>query len=73
LTQSQIEHRNTFKELDVEGIGKVKLFNMTAKFSKTPGLVETPPPVLSQHTEEILESIGLSQNDIINLKNEGVI
>jgi len=73
LTQSQIEHRNTFKELEVEGIGKVKLFNMTAKFSKTPGLVETPPPVLSQHTEEILESIGLSQNDIINLKNEGVI
>jgi CoA:oxalate CoA-transferase len=73
LTASQIEHRNTFNTVNVEGIGDVKLFNMTAKFNKTPGTVETPPPLLSEHTNEILTTLGYSENEIIMLKNEKVI
>ncbi len=73
LTQPQIEHRNTFKEVEVENIGKVKLFNMTAKFEKTPGLVETPPPLLSQHTKEILNDLGYSDEEIKQFKEEGII
>jgi formyl-CoA transferase len=46
---------------------------MTAKFSETPGMVETPPPTLSQHTNEILESIGYSAEDIASLKENGVV
>ena len=42
--QPQVEHRNTFTTLDVEGIGAIPLFNMTAKFEKTPGMVTAPPP-----------------------------
>ncbi len=73
LTQLQVEHRNMFREVEVEGIGHVKLFNMTAKFGKTPGFVESPPPVLSKHTKEILTALGYSKNDILNLKKEGII
>lgn len=73
LSQEQISHRNTFTTVNVDGIGDVQLFNMTAKFSKTPGLVETPPPLLSQHTNEILTSLGYSNEDIDVLKSEGVI
>ena len=73
LTQPQVEHRDTFKEVGVEGIGNVKLFNMTAKFEKTPGYVEMPPPLLSQHTREILSGLGYSEDEIMKLKEEGVI
>lgn len=73
LSQAQIEHRNTFTTVDVDGIGDVKLFNLTAKFSKTPGLVENPPPTLSQHTNDILHSLGISYTDIEQLKEEGII
>ncbi|MDT3739461.1 MAG: CaiB/BaiF CoA-transferase family protein [Candidatus Kapabacteria bacterium] len=73
LSQPQTQHRNTFTTIEVEGVGEIQLFNLTAKFSKTPGLVETPPPVLSQHTVEILTELGYSEEDIDSLKQEGII
>ena len=73
LTQPQVAHRHTFTEVEVQGIGPVKLFNMTAKFEKTPGYVESPPPVLSQHTREILTGLGYTEDEILNFKNEGII
>lgn len=73
LNQPQIKHRNSLTEVEVEDIGKIKIFNITAKFSKSPGAVETPPPKLSQHTNEILKSLGYSDEQIAELKQEGVI
>jgi crotonobetainyl-CoA:carnitine CoA-transferase CaiB-like acyl-CoA transferase len=73
LTAPQVEHRKTFAEVNAEGVGDIKLFNMTAKLSKTPGEVETPPPTLSQHTNEILKGIGLSDGEIAELKEQGII
>ncbi|HOQ50030.1 MAG TPA: CoA transferase, partial [Candidatus Kapabacteria bacterium] len=73
VSQPQIEHRNTFAEVELQGIGRVKLFNLTAKFEKTPGLVKTPPPTLSQHTYEILQSIGYSKEEIDDFKTKGIV
>ena len=73
LNAPQIQHRNTFSEIDVANIGKVKLFNMTAKFEKTGGNVESPPPQLSEHTFEILSKLGYSKEELDKLKEEGII
>lgn len=73
LTQEQVEHRNLFNEVEVGDVGNIKLFNMTAKFEKTPGYVESPPPTLSQHTKEILTGLGYSEEDILNFIKEGII
>lgn len=73
LNAPQIKHRETLQTVHAEGVGDLKLFNMTAKFSKTPGKVETPPPTLSQHTEEILESLGYSKEDVASFREQKVI
>lgn len=73
LTQPQIKHRSTIQDVNVPGIGNVKLFNLTAKFEKTPANIDSPPPHLSEHTAEILNSLGYSNSDISALKEKGII
>jgi crotonobetainyl-CoA:carnitine CoA-transferase CaiB-like acyl-CoA transferase len=44
------------------------------RLSATPVVENRPPPLLGQHTSEILkERLGLSDADIQALKNKGVI
>lgn len=73
LTSEQIKHRKTFSKVHVDGIGEIDIFNLTAKFEKTPGLVESPPPTLSQHTEEILERMGYTIDAIKELRENKVV
>ena len=73
LHQRQVEHRKTFQSVCVEGIGTIDLFNLTAKFEKTPGFVESPPPTLGQHTDGILESLGYSSAEVKKLRSEKIV
>ncbi|MBT8073014.1 MAG: CoA transferase, partial [Xanthomonadales bacterium] len=50
LNQPQVKHRETLKDVEVEGVGTIPLFNLTAKFEQTPGDITSPPPRLSEHT-----------------------
>jgi crotonobetainyl-CoA:carnitine CoA-transferase CaiB-like acyl-CoA transferase len=68
LTQDQVIA--TVKEA---GIGDIKLFNLTAKFSKTPAAIDAPPPRLSAHTEEILKGLGYSAEKIKAFREKGAI
>jgi CoA:oxalate CoA-transferase len=71
LLQPQVAHRESISAVREETIGEIRVFNMTAKFEKTPGAVETAPPRLSAHTGEILSSIGLTADAIAALRSEG--
>ncbi len=73
LHQEQIRHRGMFQLVTVEGIGEIPLFNLTAKFSAMPGMVDTPPPTLGQHTEEILQGIGCTGEEVRELRRKNVV
>jgi formyl-CoA transferase len=73
LMAPQIQHREVIQTIQTEGIGDIQLFNLTAKFDKTPGEVESPPPVLSAHTEEVLTQAGYSKEEIADLRKRGVV
>jgi len=73
LISEQARHRHVIEEIKEEGIGSIKVFNMTAKFSKTPAKIDAPPPRLSAHSEDILKGLGYGQKDIEALKEKGAI
>jgi CoA:oxalate CoA-transferase len=73
LTQEQLAHRGTIQAVRAEGIGELKLFNLTAQFEKTPGAIESPPPGLSDHTEEVLGGLGYTAADVARLRERGIV
>jgi formyl-CoA transferase len=73
LNQAQIKHRGTLQAIDAEGIGPLRLFALTARFDKTPASMDTPPPRLSQHTEEVLKGLGYSEESIAGLREAQII
>jgi formyl-CoA transferase len=73
LKQPQIQHRQTLKNVPVEGLGTVPLFGLTAKFEKTPGDITAPPPRLSAHTAEVLAGVGVTPEELAALKSKGIV
>ena len=53
--------------------GKVKIPGSPVKLSETPAEVKIPAPVLGQHSEEILQMLGYTQDQIADLRNTKVI
>jgi len=54
--------------------GKIKLFGIPIKYSETPGTIRVPPPLLGQHTQEILSDVlGYSEDEMTSLRQEGTV
>jgi CoA:oxalate CoA-transferase len=73
LTSAQAQYRQVLADIEQPGIGNIRIFNLTAKFSKVPARIETPPPILSEHTEEILTALGYTDEEQKNLKEKMIV
>jgi crotonobetainyl-CoA:carnitine CoA-transferase CaiB-like acyl-CoA transferase len=72
--EPQVKARGVRIELDHPVAGKLPLVASPMRFSATPLEHRLAPPVLGQHTEEILQGLlALSERDIERLRSEGVI
>jgi crotonobetainyl-CoA:carnitine CoA-transferase CaiB-like acyl-CoA transferase len=69
----QVQHRRMVMEMEHPTEGKVRQVGIAIKLSDTPGKVRSFPPVLGQHTDEILTGLGYSQQKIAELRREGVV
>jgi len=70
----QVIHRQMIEEIHHPTAGRVRLVGIPVKFSETPGSVRTPPPLLGEHTNEVLSGLlGYSKEEISQLKADGVI
>jgi CoA:oxalate CoA-transferase len=73
LTSPQLQHRASIQTVTDATLGDLKLFALTAKFEKTPGTLDSPPPRLSQHTDELLTSLGYDAEAIEQLRASGAV
>ena len=66
--------RDMVKEVEHPTCGPMKLVNTPVKYSYSKPSIRTPPPLLGQHTDEVLRDIvGMDINTIKSLKIEGVV
>ena len=74
FTAPQVLHRDMLVEVEHPTAGSVRMAGIPVKFSVTPATVRLPPPLLGQHSGEVLESwLGISRDEIDELKRENVI
>lgn len=72
----QDEHflaRGMVEEIEHPVIGKMKTIGFPSKFSRTPSQIRSPAPLFAQHTDEILHSVGVSEEEVSSLRQEGCI
>ncbi len=60
-------------EIDHPTIGKLKMLGFPMNFSDTPCSIRLAPPLLGQHTTEVLTELGYTEKDIEILKEKGII
>jgi crotonobetainyl-CoA:carnitine CoA-transferase CaiB-like acyl-CoA transferase len=60
-------------EIEHPQMGKMKLIGNAVDMSRTPPSIDLPPPILGEHTEEILASLGYDSGKISLLRNQGTI
>ncbi|MEW6071713.1 MAG: CoA transferase [Planctomycetota bacterium] len=70
----QVRHRAMVAEIAHPTIGALQLAGIPIKFSATPGEIRRPPPLLGEHTAEVLsELLGFSPADLAALRSAGAI
>jgi succinate---hydroxymethylglutarate CoA-transferase len=74
LADPQTQARSMIEAVKHPAIGDLKLVGLPYKFSGTPASVRRPPPILGEHTDEILrEELGLDADAIAALRRDRVI
>ncbi len=73
FSQPHFRHRQMMLEVEHPVEGTVPQLGFPIKLSDTPASIRTPPPLLGQHTAEILEGMGYTQADIDRLQQGGVV
>lgn len=65
--------REMIRTLDHPAAGEVRTLGIPFRFSDTPASIRRPPPMLSQHTDEVLAGLGYTAGEIESLRRDRVV
>ena len=69
----QLKHREMLLEMEHPVEGRIPQLGFPIKFSDTPGRLRTPPPLLGEHNDEVLQSLGYTAEDITDMRRKSAI
>ncbi len=73
LAHPQVEALCAIVEIDHPKAGAFKTIRPVARFSATPNAIRRPPPMLGEHTNEVLAALGLDTTEIARLRSLGIV
>ena len=73
LDNEQILANESISRINIDGFGEVRQARPAARFSKTPSELSRPAPMLGEHSQEIVSSLGVDEAIIKSLIEKKVI
>jgi crotonobetainyl-CoA:carnitine CoA-transferase CaiB-like acyl-CoA transferase len=68
-----VRHLGLIAEVDHPVAGRVRSPGIPVRMSETPGSVRRAPPLLGEHTDEVLRELGYAPNEIKTLRTDGAV
>ncbi|GAI41292.1 unnamed protein product, partial [marine sediment metagenome] len=72
IQDPQLRARNMVVDIDHPKLGKIQNIASPIKYSRTPLTIRSNAPKIGQNTNEILDSLGYSAEQIKNFKKDGI-
>jgi formyl-CoA transferase len=70
----QVQHRNMLVEIDHPTAGRLKMAGIPVKFSATPASVRLPPPLLGEHSLDVLGNwLGMTAAQTEELQRKKIV
>lgn len=73
MQEPQVKHRGMVRSIDHPAAGTVPQVVSPMRFRNAPLRFDRAPPVLSEHTGEVLRELGFTRSEISELQNKKVI
>lgn len=73
FSDPQVLAREMLVELPHSELGTIRATGLPVKLSETPGGIERPPPLHGEHTDEVLGGLGLTAEQIAELRARGIL
>lgn len=69
----QVRHLGLRQQIQHPRAGEISLTAPPYRMGRTPPAIRRPPPMLGEHTEEVLADLGYSQQEIAELRERGAL
>lgn len=73
VSDPQVQALSAISEIEHPTAGRFATLAPVVRFSETPTGIRSAPPTLGQHTDEVLQTIGLSGSEISTLRASGIV
>ena len=73
MNDPQVQHNGTLFDVEEPEAGTMRYVRHPSVYERTPATMRRHPPRYGQHTGEILSETGLSEDDIRQLREAGIV
>ncbi len=69
----QVKHLGMAAPITHSALGPIEIVSQAASLSRTPFRIHSATPELGEHTDEILDGLGIKAADVSSLKERGIV